>query len=122
MKAFKAGTAREEAERAAGFSANGESQWTRGAARPADGIDRPGALKGGHRTNERLIREVTRELNKLSEKIAVERDRERLIKLGKNYAIKEKFLARLRNPNDRTKIEVTTLHGEEEFIKWERIK
>jgi hypothetical protein len=116
MKTFKSGTAREQAENASGFSANGESQWTRGAARPADGLER--TLKDGHRSNERLIMETKRALNKLSARIAVEKDRERLLKLGRDYAIKTKFLSRLENPNDRTKIEVTTLHGEEEFIKW----
>lgn len=120
MKAFKAGTAREEAERAAGFSANGESEHTRRVSRPAGGLER--TLKDGHRSNERLIRETIRALDKLSVRIAVEKDKERLLKLGRDYAIKTKFLDRLKNPNDRTKIEVTTHFGENEFIPWEKIK
>jgi hypothetical protein len=112
---FKAGTARETAERGEGFSANGESQWTRNAAQPGNvklnhyGLEepkpwRPDGAKLRQR-EERMARAADIEFNeveiaKMVARVQTETNPERRAKLRKNIGIKRRFVERLKSELD----------------------
>jgi hypothetical protein len=95
------GTARNLADHDDGYSANGESEFSRQSAR-APNV----SLNKGRRTDGRLIRETEKALRKLKCKASEVDDPIRLMKLEKNIAIKSAFLDRLRPPR------ITTIPGE----------
>jgi hypothetical protein len=130
------GTARQEAEHDAAYSANGESQYSRQVASTPK-------LGEGKRTDGRLIREQSGALAKLRFKASIEMDPARLAKIGKDIEIKSKFLAKLKgqyaaeHPGEpeiaAPKIsgppsanwnweDVTTLEGEDAFEPWDKSK
>ena len=123
---IKHGTAAQLADHGVGFSANGESQWSRRSA----SVPKI-ALSRGTRTDGRLIREVERDLGKLRHQASIEREPVRLAKLRKNITIKSAFLKKLQGHSDEThptarsehalpqsrrlsETQVTTLPGEDE--------
>src|ERR1700737_4954471 len=97
----KHGSAKNLADHGAGYSANGESEFSRQSAH-APNV----SLKKGKRTDGRLIRETEKALRKLKYRASEERDPTRLMKLEKNIAIKSAFLDRLRPPR------IITIPGE----------
>ena len=126
------GTAKQNAEHATGYSANGESMHSRQVAHVNI------KLGEGRRTSGRLIREQSGALAKLKYRMTVETDEDRLRKIRKDIAIKSKFVAKLKkqyaseHPGEQdpapTRAEtngwnwedVTTLPGEDAFEPWNK--
>jgi hypothetical protein len=98
------GTAREHAERGEGFSANGESQWTRNAAQPGNVKMRgfhenePGTspYRPGPRTTAENIRFNEIEIARMQNAARKETNPAGLAKLAKNIAIKSAFVEKLK--------------------------
>jgi hypothetical protein len=91
-KSIRHGTAKDLSERADGFSANGESQFTRRSAASTNI-----KLGEGHRTSGHLLREMQVGLRKLRYQERNERDPIRLEKIRKNISIKSGFIATLKS-------------------------
>jgi hypothetical protein len=85
------GSAGQLADHGVGYSANGESEFSRAAASTPNI-----KLSAGKRTDGRLIRETERELRKLQQRAREERDPKKLEKISSNVTIKTGFLARLK--------------------------
>jgi hypothetical protein len=131
---IKHGTARQEAEHEQGYSANGESRYSRNAAQVNI------RLGEGRRTNGRLIREQSGALAKLKFKASIESDPVRLAKLRKDIGIKTKFIAKIsaqyreEHPDDPMVVgpkvgeqsaewnwqTVDTIEGEDSFEPWDK--
>jgi hypothetical protein len=88
-RVFRNGTAKQIAEHATGYSANGESHHSRQIAHANV------KLGEGKRTNGRLIREQSKALVRLKLKATTEMDPARLEKIRLNIEIKTVFLAKL---------------------------
>jgi len=91
---IKHGTAKEIAEHATGYAANGESQHSRQIAHVNI------KLGEGKRTNGRLIREQSGALAKLKHRATIEMDPERLAKIRKDIQIKSRFVAKLKSQSE----------------------
>src|SRR5260221_127510 len=89
---IRQGTAGQLADHGTGYSANGESQFSRQSA-SAPVIK----LGEGKRTHGRLIRDTEKELAKLEQREREEREPMRLAKIRANYCIKSAFLAKLKS-------------------------
>jgi hypothetical protein len=94
------GTARDLADHSVGYSASGESQFSRNAASTGGGRDAdqlPDSIKGRYAPDRKsnLIFRNRQEIRKIARKIKDETDPAKLAKLKKNYAIKSMFLAKL---------------------------
>ena len=95
--AITRGTARDLADHGHGFSANGESEYSRRSARAPD-VTMVGHVAKGHgpRTHAALIAENESQLAKLRGDILLTTDRVRLAKLRKSFEIKLRFVERLK--------------------------
>ena len=94
------GTAKENAEHDEGFSANGESQFSRRAAHP-DNV----RLQGYKRPRPKMALAAdigfnVIEIERMQRALTVERDPKRIAKLRKNIEIKTKFVERLKSEID----------------------
>jgi hypothetical protein len=89
---FRGGTAREIAEHGLGYSANGESQYSRNAAATANIV-----LSKGKRTDGRLLRENENQLAKIAQRLSIETDPAKIMKLRKDHAIKSRFVEKLKS-------------------------
>jgi hypothetical protein len=89
---IKVGTAGQLADHGTGYSANGESQFSRQSA-SAPVIK----LSEGKRTHGRLIRENQKGLVRLQRRAYEERDPVALAKIKKDIAIKTAFIAKLQS-------------------------
>lgn len=90
------GTARDLADNGAGYSCNGESQYSRNAAQPNVRMAGNSAKTTGKHTQAALIAENESQLAKLRGDISLETDPTRREKLKKNFDIKARFVARLK--------------------------
>ncbi len=97
------GTAREAAERGEGFSANGESQWTRNAAQPGNvrmkGYEPPPRQRppNPHARYAADIRFNEIEIERMQRAMTVEKNPVRLAKLARSIAIKSAFVEKLKS-------------------------
>jgi hypothetical protein len=125
------GTARESAEHGEGFSANGESQYSRRAAQP-DNIKMRGFHEGergtgkyrGPRSIADNIRFIETELRQVQTALIHETAPERIAKLKKKIEIKTRFLDRLRGElsgatRDASRVE--TIPGDFDIEPWDRV-
>jgi hypothetical protein len=86
-------SARDLAEHGLGYSANGESQYSRNAAATAANI----VLSKGKRTDGRLLRENENQLAKITRRLAIETDPAKIMKLRQDREIKTRFVNKLRS-------------------------
>jgi hypothetical protein len=118
------GTARDLAEHAVGYSANGESQHSRNVAQASV------RLGEGKRTDGRLLRETAKELAKLEHRLECETDPARRAKHAKNIAIKKIFLSRIEQQfsgaasvghEPLVRERITVLYGENDIVPWDKV-
>jgi hypothetical protein len=91
-----AGTSKDLADHAIGYAANGESSYTRRAARPDSNIRGTRAsLSNGRHSVSQLIEESKKLLARMQCELRIETNKERLAKLRSNIVIKAAFIEKL---------------------------
>jgi hypothetical protein len=94
------GTAADLAADSGGYVSSGEGQYSRRSANPPVTMVGYESKRQGRHTVRQLIRWHTSQLAKLRGEILMATDPTRLVKLQKNFDIKTRFVAKLRNENE----------------------